>query len=249
MAVNREELVKYVYYGKAYVSTGPFSGELWYGNPEVKPYPYDPDKAKELLAEAGWQYDDSEKVFKKDGKPFEFELITSTGGSPLLPEFVQDSLEQIGVRMKIRQIEWTVFIKEHVHQHNFDAIMLGWSVGLEPDQYEIWHSGQNKIGQGFNVVNYSNPEADRLLIQGRTEYDREKRIRIYRRLHRIIYDDQPYLFMVATPTYSALHHGEFVIQRKNQEGELVEEAVTMTRIGLLYYLNDWVRRRYAHRTY
>ena len=78
-AINREEIVQYVLYGLGVVATGPFPNHLWYYNPNVKPIPYDPQKARQLLAEAGWKETNKDGVLVRDGKPFRFTLITNSG--------------------------------------------------------------------------------------------------------------------------------------------------------------------------
>jgi len=249
LAVNREEIVKYATYGQGFVSSGPYSAQFWYGNPDVKPLPYDPQKAKELLEEAGWKDRDGDGILEnEEGEKFEFTLLGTAGGSPFIPVLVKDNLKKAGVKVNINLLEWTVFLNQHVHKHEFDAISIGWALGVvEPDQYQIWHSSQTAVGQGFNVIDYSypetdkNPEVDKLLVQGRTEFDRAKRQKIYRKLHKLIYEDQPYLFLVSSKDLYAMHHGEFRVRRKDRSGNVIDEPVKMTKAGLLYYINYWYR--------
>lgn len=75
--------------------------------------------------------------------------------------------------MKVELYEWTVFLKNHVNKGDFDAIVLGWSLGNSFDQYQIWHSSQTNPEQ-LNVVGYKNLEVDSLLESIRQEYRREK---------------------------------------------------------------------------
>jgi peptide/nickel transport system substrate-binding protein len=70
---------------------------------------------------------------------------------------------------------------------------MGWSLGLDPDAYSIWHSTQ--YPRGFNFIKYHNPEVDRLLETGRTTMDKSQRKKIYARLWQLIADDQPYVFL------------------------------------------------------
>jgi len=242
MAVNREAIVKYLTYGKGEVATGPFSARFWYGNPDVKPLPYDPEAAKRLLAEAGWEDIDGDGVLEKDGQEFRFTLSSGAGEQTNIPVLIQSDLKKIGVKMDIETLEWTVFETERLLNRHFDAVILGWSIGTDPDQYEIWHSSQ--IGKGFNFVGYSNPEVDRLLELGRSEYDRQKRKAIYHRLHEIIYDDQPYLFLVASSNTFGFHSGEFKIRKRTPQGPK-EEPMRITQAGVFYEIKDWFRTRSA----
>ena len=78
-AIDKDEIIKGVLLGLGRVSTGPFPPESWAYNKDVKPVPYDPQKAKELLKEAGWEYHDGVGWFDKDGKKFKFVLLTNQG--------------------------------------------------------------------------------------------------------------------------------------------------------------------------
>ncbi len=78
---------------------------------------------------------------------------------------IQRRLKEIGVDSRIRVLEWASFVGRYIKTGDFDVVILGWSLSLDPDQYSIWHSSQNKPGQ-FNFINYNNPEVDKLLEQG-----------------------------------------------------------------------------------
>ena len=92
MAVNRDAIVKYLTYGKGDIATGPFSARFWYGDPDVKPFPYDPEAAKSLLAEAGWEDADGDGVLEKEGKELRFTLSSGAGGEINLPVLIQNDL-------------------------------------------------------------------------------------------------------------------------------------------------------------
>ena len=75
----------------------------------------------------------------------------------------------------------------------YDALIIGWSLGVDPDDYSIWHSSQYPAG--LNFIGYRNRKADRLLEQGRTTIDRRARKLIYAELDKVIAWDQPYVFL------------------------------------------------------
>ena len=241
MAIDRNQIVSYLLTGLGVVSNGPFPPQMWYASPTVKPLPYDPARAKALLAEAGWVDRNGDGILKKDGKPFEFNLITNNGNvlRQNVAVLVQRQLAQVGIKVGIELYEWSVFIRDRINSRNFDATVLGWSLGLDPDVYEIWHSSQRE--KGFNFVGYNNPEVDRLLDLGRSEYDRETRRRIYNRIQELIYKDQPYTFLYVPESTPALHRGEFEMLRRESSGRYKEEEIQMTKVGLTYYLNQWFR--------
>ena len=100
----------------------------------------------------------------------------------------------MGIAVKIRIIEWTVFLKEYVDKGNFDAVILGWNILQDPDLYNVWHSSQAVKG-GLNFVNYKDPEVDKLLTDGRQTFDETKRKQCYDRFQEILADQQPYIFL------------------------------------------------------
>lgn len=240
-AINRKEIVKYLLYDLGVISTGPFPPQMWYCNPEVKPLEYDPDLARKLLKEAGWEDRDGDGILDKDGKPFRFTLITNNGN--VLREnvsvLVQRQLREVGIDVKISLYEWAVFIRDKINTRDFDACVLGWSLSLDPDSYEIWHSSQ--IEKGFNFTAYRNPEVDRLIELGRTEYDKEKRKEYYFKMHELIAEDQPYTFLYVGEGTPAIHRDRFKIRKPGPTGEDSVEEIRMTKMGLLYHLNHWYR--------
>ncbi|PIV24085.1 MAG: peptide-binding protein [Deltaproteobacteria bacterium CG_4_8_14_3_um_filter_45_9] len=237
-ATNREEIVQYVLYGLGTVATGPFPNHLWYANPKVKPIPYDPQKARQLLAEAGWKDTDGDGILDKDGKPFLFRLITNSGNEIRkdVGVLVQRQLREVGIDVKFELYEWSVFLKNFINAKAFDACILGWGLSPDPDDYQIWHSSQ--IEKGFNFISYKNPEVDFLWEEGRREYDVEKRKQIYWRIHELMAEDQPYTFLYVPLGNSALQR-KFYLMEKDQTGRETLRDIKMEKAGLEYDLTKW----------
>jgi peptide/nickel transport system substrate-binding protein len=237
-AVNREELVQYVLYGLGTVISGPFPKHLWYYNPSVNPLSYDLQKARQLLAEAGWKDTDGDGILDKGGKSFRFTLITNSGNDTRrdVGVLVQRQLRELGVDVTFEVYEWSVFLKNFINAKHFDACILGWGLSPDPDDYQIWHSSQ--IEKGFNFVSYRNPEADRLWEEGRKEYDVEKRKQIYWRLHEVMAEDQPYTFLFSPLGVSALQR-KFVLVEKGPGDRKTYQPIKMEKAGLLYDLIQW----------
>lgn len=206
-AVDKKEIIDGVLLGEGRVCTGQFVPESWAFNKDVKPYPFDQDKALTLLKQAGWHDTDGDGWLDRDGKQFEFTILTNQGNDMrrMTAEIIQRRLKDIGIKVDIRILEWSVFINEFVNKKRFEALILGWGLGREPDCYDIFHSSKTKLGE-FNFISYSNPEIDRLLIEGRRTFDREKRKKIYHKIHEILYDDQPYMFLYVPYSLVAVHN-------------------------------------------
>ena len=238
-AINRQEIVQYVLYGLGTVATGLFPNHLWYSNPYLKPLPYDPQEARRLLAEAGWKDTNGDGILDKDGKPFRFTLITNSGNDTRrdVGVLVQRQLREIGMEVTLEFYEWSVFLKDFVNVKHFDACILAWSLSVDPDAYEIWHSSQ--IEKGFNFISYRNPEVDRLWEEGRREYDLERRKQIYWRIDELIAEDQPVTFLYVPLGLSALQK-IFFLREKDATGKETLHPIKMEKAGLMYDLQKWL---------
>ncbi|PLX85207.1 MAG: peptide-binding protein [Desulfuromonas sp.] len=195
-AINKEEIIDGVLLGLGQAATGPYKPDTWVYNAGVKRYPYDPEKAKALLREAGWGDSDGDGILDKDGKPLSFTIVTNQGNDLRVKtgEIVQRRFKEIGVEVNLRVIEWASFLKEFINPGNFDATILGWSGGPEPDQYNIWHS--SKTGpRELNFIGFQNPEVDELLEKGRRTFDQSERKKYYDRFQDILAEEQPYTFL------------------------------------------------------
>ncbi|HBU69296.1 MAG TPA: peptide-binding protein [Elusimicrobia bacterium] len=204
-ALNKNEIINGVLLGMGKPATGPFPPQSWAYNSEVKDFEYSPEKAREILFSLGWRTE-KDGYLHKDGKVFEFTIMTNQGNKirSLSAEIIQSQLKAVGIKANIRIIEWSSFIHQFIDKHNFDAVILGWNLSRDPDQFAIWNSAQTKEGQ-YNFVGYSNPEVDRLLENGRRVFDLKKRERIYREIHAKIFNDIPYIFLYYPEALPVVH--------------------------------------------
>lgn len=226
MAIDRQEIIDGVLLGLGRPVTGPFSPDSWAYNSEIRPSPFDPEAARRLLDEAGWRDTDGDGIRDKDGKPFEFTIVTNQGvvQRQMIAEILQRRFAYVGVRMRIKIIEWSSFLKNVVDARKFDMVLLAWGLSRDPDPHDIWHSSKTAPGE-FNFVGYKNAEVDRLIEEGQRSYDRGERARIYRRIHELIAEDKPYLFIYVADALPIVHK-----RFRN---------VDVTPIGLGYRLIDW----------
>jgi len=208
-AADKKALIDGVLLGLGQEATGPYKPGTWAYNPNVRKYPHDPARAKALLAEAGWKENNGTLV--RDGRPFEFTVLTNAGNEARAKTaaILQQNLAEIGITMKIRTVEWAAFINQFIDKRDFDAVILGWSLTPDPDQYDIWHS--SKTGpKELNFVGFVNPEVDTLLEEGRSTFDIEKRKKAYFRIQEILAEEQPYVFLYvpdALPVVQKRFHG------------------------------------------
>ncbi|MDH5527558.1 MAG: peptide-binding protein [Nitrospirota bacterium] len=210
MLTDRAGMVKSILHDLGTVINGP----IYKFRPEyddtIQPYPFDPDGAAKLLAEAGWKDTDGDGLLDKeiDGRrtPLSFEIKTNSGNDvrKRVALAVQDSMQRHGIEVKIREVDWTIFLDE-VKNRRFDAIILGWAMGVtEPDGYQIWHSSQIE-NRGSNHIAFRNSRVDAILEAYRGEFDPQKRTAMYREFQRILHEEQPYTFLFMGESVVAYH--------------------------------------------
>ena len=186
LAINRQEIIDILYFGHAQICNGPFLPGTFAFNEEVKITQQNLQKAKKLLKSMGYD----------NNNPFEFEVITNANNAIRinLAQIIQHQLLQVGIKMKIRVMEWQAFLNTVVNPRKFESIILGWSLSLMPDARSIWHSSSDKKG-GFNLVGYKNKRVDNLIQEGEVTINRDKLGTIYKNIFKEISTDLPYLFL------------------------------------------------------
>lgn len=204
---DKQEFLEKKMYGDGAIVTG---SQYYFGpgyDHAVKPLAYDPDAARELLADAGWIDSNGDGVLDKDGQPFQFEYLLPPGNKlgKERATIYQENLKNVGIKMEIREYEWASFI-EKVKAKDYDVVSLGWAQPLESDPYQIWHSsGAGADKRGSNHVSFADPLADQLIEQLRLTLDEKKRSRINDSLHRILDREQPYMFLFLPMDHGAYH--------------------------------------------
>jgi peptide/nickel transport system substrate-binding protein len=184
-ATDKNQLVNLIYRGLASPAYAPSAPVSWAYSDKVAKYPYDPEKARRLLKAAG-----AEKL--------EFTILVNQGNKEREKGAVilQQQYRKVGVKVNVRVLEWSALLKlvnAPKDPKDFEAVIIGWSLGIDPDAYSIWHSSQ--YPKGFNFIKYHNTEVDRLLERGRVTVDRGARKKIYAHLWQLIAADQPYIFL------------------------------------------------------
>lgn len=196
------------------IATHNHPGLSWV-DPQLEPYSYDLELAGKMLDEAGWKDEDGDGVREchgckqqsvdpaYEGTPFEFELLTNAGNKirESTGETIKTNFAQIGVKVNFQAIEFGTLLDEFTGQ-TYDAVIIGWNLGLpfDPDGSFAFGSGADIPGSGFNAGSYYNQELEDLWKQAVSVPGcaQEDRIDLYRQAMKILYDDQPYLFLFAT---------------------------------------------------
>jgi peptide/nickel transport system substrate-binding protein len=247
-AVNVPQMIEFLLYGYGLQSTGIFTPQMWFFDPGVQPLPYDKEKARTLLAEAGW-LPGPDGILQKDGRRFSFTLITNNANEIRrdIATLMQDDLKQVGIEVAIELYEWAVLISRYVSRSEFDAIVLGWSLAQDDfDQFQIWHSSQTNPEQ-LNVVGYQNAEVDFLLEEIRQEFNRDRVLQLASELQSTIFGEQPYLFLFVPEGTSVMWNDAYRVCRPDGEGGWIEEPVRLTKAGWSIYMEWFFRPEFADR--
>jgi len=206
---NREQMVKSILFGLGRIVESPiyFNRPEYYKN--LYNYPFDPKKALALLAEAGWKDTDGDGILDKviDGRkvPLRFEIKVNYGNDvrEAVALTLQDELKKHGIAASVRRLDWTIFLDD-VKNHKFDAVILGWQMSFtEGDNFQVWHSSQAD-NKGSNAISFKNARVDQILEAYRREFDEKKRFEMAKEFQRILNDEQPYTFLFARKTVSAV---------------------------------------------
>ncbi len=204
-AIDKQEIIDGVLLGLGLPVASPYKPGTRWSNPKLKPYSYNPQKAIELLKAAGFEDHDGDGILDKDGKPLAFEILTNQNKErEMSAVLIQRRLKEIGIDVKIRVVEWATFISRFIKTGDFNVVLLGWGLGVEPDQYNIWHSSQQAPGQ-FNFIGYQNKKVDHLLEKGRLELNPDKRMKIYHDFAEILLEDSPIVYLYAGYGLPAMH--------------------------------------------
>lgn len=185
MAINKNDIIEGAYEGTAIPAEGPIAPGVFGHDPNISGLPYDVDRAKELLAEAGYE----------DG----FEATIWTNDNPvrvMIAEYLQSELRELNIDVSVEVVEWGAYL-DGTAAGEHEMFILGWSTPtLDADYalYALFHS--DNVGAPGNRAFYRSDEADALLDAGRQEPDPDQRLAIYSELQELLIEDAPMLYLV-----------------------------------------------------
>ena len=179
-AINRQDITTAMTFGTGVPTQDPIpSSSAWAYN--YAPYSYDPAKAKQLLADAGYP----------NGFRMQIMPTTQYPESVRGAQVIQQELGAIGIRVTIKNLEWAQWLQEE-GKGNYDTYVCSWNGLVDP--YDFFYA-QHRTGQVFNFTGYSNPKVDKLLDEGNVTQGFDKRKAIYQQVNKMIVDDAPYIYL------------------------------------------------------
>ena len=206
MALDRGAIMNTVNFGMAVPLNGPVPPILAsYNESANASWEYNPQRAKALLSEQGWIDSDGDNILDRNGVSFEFELLTESGNLrwEQVATIVQAQLADIGVRATPRFLEPALLYGKLLPAKDFDAVVIGWSVGLTPDFSPLFHSAT--FFTPFHFTGYYSPEYDRLDELSKTTLSDAKAREYYNEIARLLSNDLPYTWLYYRMECSAVH--------------------------------------------
>lgn len=199
--IDRKAILQHILKGSGKEITGPYYIYSKENDPNIEPWPYDPQMARKLLDDAGWKDTNGDGIRDKNGIPFRFKFSFSADYVLYqnIANVLKDSAAKVGIEVIPEPVEWSVLITR-LPDHKFESVIIGWGGDIIQDNYQLFHSSQT-VNRGSNYVNFKNAEVDKLMEEIRRTIDDEKRIELSRKLHRTLHYEQPYTFLFTRPTY------------------------------------------------
>ncbi|MBI4615670.1 MAG: hypothetical protein HY720_18780 [Planctomycetes bacterium] len=198
--VNRKFFCEKIFHGLALPQDGPFFIKGSSNSPNVKPFEYDLDKARELLKEAGWADEDGNGVLEKrlggEKTEFAFNLLIYADSPEFLAiaETIQADYRKLGIKMDVSPVKWEVMLPK-VDNFDFDAYIMGWGLDFLPDPAQLWHSKYADTKGSSNAVGWKDPKTDELIDKIQRTLDPAERQKLYWEFHENLYEHQPYTWL------------------------------------------------------
>lgn len=190
--IDRRALVREILGGYGSVIDGPVLPGSWAWSPDGGGNTHDPEKARRLLAEAGWQDEDGDGRREKDGDPLRLLLLFPSGDreKALVAHSIQEDLRQVGIDLEIEPLDLSLLARRVFEHRDFELYLLGWGLGADPDPGAVWLPTSR-----WNVTGFNHPLSEQLLVRGVQTWNRGERRGIYSQWTRLLNEEVPYIFL------------------------------------------------------
>ncbi len=190
--VPRQQILDSIFQGIGALANGPIPPGMWAYNPDIEAPSYDPERAAELLDEAGWTLGD-DGIRRKDGQPLALTVRTHSEDPDRrqIIEVLQAEFSQAGIQADTNVVEWPSYFND-IQNGNYQVGVIGWLNLTNPDRAMF---RPFTIDGPANYGSYENAEVDRLIREARQTLDQEEAKQMYQEAARIIVDEVPYIFL------------------------------------------------------
>jgi len=198
-AIDRENIIRDILGGSGHPVYSPILPNMLGYTEDLEKYEFNPDKANQILDEAGWKRGE-DGIRAKNGTALEFSLLTTDLAElSQTAELLKNQWEKIGARTNIQTYSIFDLQQNYIRPREYDALLFGQVLGADPDPYSFWHSSQKK-DPGLNLSLFGDSETDKLIEAGRVEFDADKRAGIYRDFQQKLAAEAPAVFLYS-PNY------------------------------------------------
>lgn len=204
MAIDRRAIIDGVLFGNGKLLASPIMSLFWAHDPSVAPWPYDPQGARALLAQAGWKDADGDGVLEKDGREFRFTLETNQGSQLRndVAVMVQDHLKKVGIDAQPRTLEFKAYLQKH-DAHDFEAFVGGHREATKVDLKSLLHT--SAIDGGYNHAGYSSAAMDSTIDRARMETDTARARQLWSSAQKLFHDDEPFTVLFEMQRVNAVN--------------------------------------------
>jgi peptide/nickel transport system substrate-binding protein len=196
MAIDRASIIQGLMHGFAVPATGMIPA--WSPmSSEVAALPFDPAKAKQELAQAGWRDTNGDGIVEKNGKPLRFVLTVNTANRTHqdMAQVLQQELKAIGAQVEVQAQEFQTMLRRY-KARDYDAVIANWSLDtFKVDPTPLFSCAQSRVANSSNRTGYCNPQADRLMEQGLRETDAARAKQVWQQYSQLLQQDQPVTFL------------------------------------------------------
>lgn len=204
---NRELFMEKLFFNEYEHMHSYYSGSI-YENPNNEKVEFNPDKARELLVEAGWSERNKQGILVKDGKPFILTVLYSSKSAERHLTIFQEDLKKAGIELNLKLLDWTAMIKL-MDERNFDMVNQAWSGLIFPNPESAYHSNLADKSDTNNITGLKNDRIDEILEKYPEMFDLDDRIAAVQEIDGLLYKERPYILNWYGPFNRILYWNKF----------------------------------------